>query len=112
MNVLENYKKLSNEDKNNLTSYCIYRSIYDVASNNDVILDDKVVESIKELSMEVYLDDETYNYSESEISDFITNCYLNNNQSLDKIADADYCDILQAMEIDDNSFYRDDDFER
>ena len=33
MNTLEMYKKLSNEDKTNLTTYSIYESIYNMAKN-------------------------------------------------------------------------------
>ena len=42
MNILEMYKRLSNEDKFHLTVYCIYDSIYDVAKNQDYEITDKV----------------------------------------------------------------------
>ena len=50
MNILKMYKKLSKEDKANLSIYCIYDSIYDVAKNEEVELDDKIVTDIQELT--------------------------------------------------------------
>ena len=40
MNILEMYKRLSKEDKGNLTIYCIYDSIYSIAESNNVEIDD------------------------------------------------------------------------
>ena len=45
MNILEMYKRLSKEDKSNLTIYSIYDSIYDVAKNENFEISDKIVEA-------------------------------------------------------------------
>ena len=43
MNKLEMYKRLSNEDKSNLTIYCIYDSIFDVVKNQNIEISDELV---------------------------------------------------------------------
>lgn len=112
MKNLEMYKKLSNEDKSNLTIYCIFDSIYDVARNHEVDIEDGIVLDIQELSHDVYLDDEYYNFSQSKIADFITECYVNDNDFLNKIKDISYSDILDAIENDNYDFYKDTNFEQ
>lgn len=112
MNILEMYKRLSNEDKSHLTVYCIYDSIYDVARNEGFEISDEIAVDIQELAHELYLDDEYYNLSQSKIADFITRCYINDNSFLEKIENTDYSDILQAIDEDDYDFYKDDEMER
>ena len=108
MNSLGRYKMLSNEDKSNLNMYCIYDSIYDVAKNEDIDLSDDLVQDIKELSYDIYLDDEYMNLSASQIAFFITECYVKDNTFMDKVQDLSYYDIIQAV-IDDNyDFYKED----
>ena len=107
MNILEMYKKLSKEDKANLSIYCIYDSIYDVAKNEEVELDDKIVTDIQELTYNLYLDD-ARNLSLSQIAYFITECYIENETFLDKVKDFDYDDILEAVENDNYDFYKDE----
>ena len=55
MNKLEMYKELSSENKSNLTIYCIFDSIYCIARNNDIDIDDEKVLDIQELSYDLYL---------------------------------------------------------
>lgn len=112
MNTLEMYKRLSNEDKGNLTIYSIYDSIYSVARNEEVELDAEIVKDIQELSHDLYLDDEYYNLSSAKIADFIARCYVEDNEFLKKIEDTDYSDILQAIDEDDIDFYKDEEMER
>lgn len=112
MNTLEMYRRLSNDDKGNLTIYCIYDSIYSIAKYNDVELEDGVVKNIQELSYDLWLDDEYLNLSETKISDFITQCYINDNSFLKKLEDIDYSDLLQAVEDDNYDFYKDNELER
>lgn len=112
MNILEMYKRLSNEDKSHLTVYCIYDSIYDVAKNQDYEITDKVAVDLQELAYDLYLEDNGYKLSQSEIAHFLTNCYINDNSFLDKIEDTDYSDILEAISDDDYEFYKDEKLER
>lgn len=104
MNSLEMYKKLSDEDKKNLTEYSIYNSIYIIAKNQDYEISDSEVATIKELSYYVYLKDEYYNFSPSRISDFITYGYLEHNIPLEKFGEMSWSDILIAIDDDDYSF--------
>ena len=112
MNILEMYKKLSNEDKTNLTIYCIYDSIYDVSKNEEINIDDETAINIQELSYNLYLDDEYNNLSASQIAYFLTECYAKDNSFMEKIKDMDYDDILQAVEDDNHDFYKEEEMER
>lgn len=112
MNILEMYKRLSKEDKSHLTVYCIYDSIYDVARNENIDISDEVAMEIQELAHEIYLDDEYYNMSASQIAYFLTGCYAQDNSFLDKVEDYEYSDILQAVIDDDYNFFKDEEMER
>lgn len=104
MNTLKMYKNLSQEHKNNLSLYSIYNSIYDIAYNHECNISDNDVERIAELSYRIYLKDEWYDYPRERISDFITECYLKGNASLDAIEDCNRVDILEAIDNDDTDF--------
>lgn len=108
MNILEMYKKLSNEDRANLEIYCIYNSIYDVSKNEEINIDDETVTNIQELSYDLYLDDEYNNLSANQITYFLTECYAKDNSFMEKVKDMDYNDILQAVEDDNHNFYKEE----
>lgn len=112
MNTLERYKKLSKEDKNNITVYSMYNSIYSIADNENYEISDGDVERIKELSYYVYLKDGYYNLSPSKISDFITECYICHNVSLEKMEDAHWSDILEAIDNNNCEFCMSEEMER
>lgn len=112
MNKLEMYKRLSNEDKSNLTIYCIYDSIFDVVKNQNIEISDELAMDIQELAHDLYLDDEYRNLSASQIAFFLTECYAKDNTFIEKVEDMDYDDILQAVEDDDHGFYKDNEMER
>ena len=112
MNKLEMYKRLSNEDKSNLTIYCIYDSIFDVAKNQNIEISDELAMDIQELAHDLYLDDEYRNLSASQIAFFLTECFAKDNTFIEKVEDMDYDDILQAVEDDDHGFYKDNEMER
>jgi phage terminase small subunit len=112
VNILEMYKRLSKEDKSHLTIYCIYDSIYETARNQDYELDDNTAMNLQELAYDLYLEDNGYKLSQSEIADFLTNCYVNDNSFLEKVEDIDYSDILEAISDDDYDFYKDEEMER
>lgn len=112
MNILEMYKRLSKEDKSNLTVYCIYDSIYDVARNNNIEISDELAMNIQELAHDLYLEDEYMNLSASQIAFFLTECYAKDNTFMDKVEDIDYDDILQAVENDNHEFYIEEEMER
>lgn len=112
MNKLEMYKRLSNEDKSNLTIYCIYDSIFDVARNQNIEISDELAMDIQELAHDLYLDDEYKNLSASQIAFFLAECYAKDNTFIEKVEDIDYDDILQAVEDDDHEFYLEEEMER
>lgn len=112
MNKLEMYKRLSNEDKSNLTIYCIYDSIFDVVKNQNIEISDELAMDLQELAHDLYLDDEYRNLSASQIAFFLTECYAKDNTFIEKVEDMDYDDILQAVEDDDHGFYKDNEMER
>lgn len=112
MTTLEMYKTLSEQDKKNLTVYSIYNSIYTIAKNNSYEITDNEVERIKELSHYLYLKDECYNLSFVRISDFLTECYIQNNVSLDKLESADWNDVLEAVDNDNYEFCNENEIER
>lgn len=112
MDILEQYKKLSNEDKRNLNRYCIFNSIYDVARNENFDISDELVLEIQEISYDLSLEDEDYNLSETQISDFITTCYIKDNDFLEKLNDMDYSNILGAINDNDSDFYKELEQER
>lgn len=112
MNILEMYKRLSKDDKSNLTVYCIYDSIYDVSRNQKIDISDEVATNIKKLAYNLYLDDEYRNLSASQIAFFLTECYAKDNTFMEKIENIDYDDILQAVEDDNHEFYLEEEMER
>lgn len=112
MNILEMYKRLSKDDKSNLTVYCIYDSIYDVSRNQKIDISDEVATNIKEFAYNLYLDDEYRNLSASQIAFFLTECYAKDNTFMEKVEDIDYDDILQAVEDDNHEFYLEEEMER
>ena len=113
MNKLEMYKALSNEDKDNLLMYSIYNGIYDVARNHNSNISDKEVETLADLSYDIYLDDSTYDFSWDRITYFITDCYLSGNAKLDTIESCDYRSILDAIDSYDSEFdFKNKDIER
>lgn len=111
MKKLEMYKKLSEEDKNNLTSYCMYRSIFTIARNYNKELSDDEVERLEELANYIYLKDEYYNFSSGRISDFLTQCYVEKDISLDKLEEQSWNDVLEAIDNDDLDFISDNEEE-
>lgn len=108
MNILEMYKKLSKEDKSNLTVYCIYDSIYDASRNHGIDISDEIATNIQELAYDLYLDDEYRNLSASQIAFFLTECYAKDEKFIEKVEDLDYDDILQAVEDDKHDFYKEE----
>lgn len=101
MDILERYKQLSKEDKNNLSIYCIYKSIYSIAANENYSISDDEVKRIKDLSYYIYLKDEYYNLAPDRISDYITEKYIRQNISLNKIEEMPWSELIEA--IDNNS---------
>lgn len=67
------------------------------------IIDDDI-ERIAELSYRIYLKDEWHDYPRERISDFITDCYLSSNASLDTIEKYNCIDILEAINNDNFDF--------
>lgn len=112
MNKLEMYKKLSNDDKSSLTVYSIYRSIYIIAKNLDKVIDDNSVQRICDLSYHLYLKDDSYNFSESRIADYLTNGYLDENISLDKMEEIDRFRIYEGIESDTYDIFFNEEKER
>lgn len=97
MNKLKMYKVLSNEDKDNLSIYNIYNSIYCIARNNNYEISDEEVERLEEVAHHLYLKDEYYNLSESRIADFISRCYIENTLSLNELENAKWSDLLEII---------------
>lgn len=108
MKSLEMYKELSQEDKKNLTTYCIYDSIYTVAQNENYKISDDEVERIKNLSHYLYLKDEYYNLSPARISDYITIGCIEHEIPLEKYEDMNWNDILELVDNDNYDFYKDE----
>lgn len=105
MKKLDMYKRLSKDDKHNLITYCIYDTIYDVMRNENASLDDDIIEEIEDKSYDLYIEDDYYDLSHSKIAYFITECYIHDNNFLEKINDISYNDILEAINDDDYDFY-------
>lgn len=112
MNKLEMYKNLSKKDKSNLTTYCIYDSIYINARNYEKELTDDEVERICELSYHLYLKDEYYNFSTSIIADYITIGYLEHNIPIETMEEADRSDIYMGIDNNNYEFLKDNEMER
>ena len=88
MNKLKMYKVLSNEDKDNLSIYNIYNSIYCIARNNNYEISDEEVERLEEVA---------HHLSESRIADFISRCYIENTLSLNELENAKWSDLLEII---------------
>ena len=104
MNKLEMYKALSKEDKDNLSIYNIFNSIFCIARNNNYEITNEEVERLEEVAYHLYLKDEYYNLSESRIADFISECYIEHNISLDEL-------IFGKSKLDNgeiNDYYKED----
>lgn len=112
MNTLEMYKKLSDEDKINLTDYCIYNSIYTISKENNYMINDEEVDRIRELTDYLYLKDDYYNLSVNRISDFITECYESKNITLEELASISWSELLSAIDENDYDFYNEEEMER
>lgn len=108
MNSLEMYKELSQEDKKNLTTYCIYDSIYTIAKNENYKISDDEIERIKDLSHYLYLKDEYYNLSPARISDYIAIGCIEHKIPLEKYEDMSWNDILELVDNDNYDFYKDE----
>ena len=111
MNILEWYKKLSDEDKKHLTIYCIYNEIYSSAYNNDFEISDDEAMTIQEKSYDLYINDDYGHLSSQEIAYFLTDCYSKDNSFLEKLEDYDDYIILEAIEDYNMNFYKEKDDE-
>ena len=80
----------------------------DVAKNEDINISDDIVTDIIELAYDLYLDDDYMNLSAPQFAFFLTECYAKDNSFMDKVADMDYSDILQAVDNDNYDFYQDE----
>lgn len=107
MDSLEMYKRLSSEDKHNLIAYCIYDSIYTVATNENYSISDEEVKRIKDLSYYAYLKDEYYNLSPTRISDFITENHIKKNTSLDELEKMSWSVLLEKVDNNYNLYSKD-----
>lgn len=112
MNILKKYQKLSIEDKGNITIYSIFNSIYDILNENNISLNDNEIMNIEELTYNLYIDDDSYNFSPYKIGNFITNCYIVDNTFINKMEEFKYDDILEAINNDNYDFYIDNKYER
>lgn len=112
MEKLEMYKRLSKEDKLNITIYCIYDSIYINARNYEKELSDEYAKRICELSHYLYLKDEYYNFSSSKIADYITIGYLEHNIPIEKLEEADRTDMYMGIDTDDYDWLLENEMER
>ena len=104
MNKLEMYKRLSQEDKDNLVMYSIYNVIYDAAKNHNSNISDIEVDKLANLSYDIYLDDSTYDFPWDRITYFIADCYLEGNASIDVMERCGYDDILDAIDSYDSNY--------
>lgn len=112
MNSLNNYRKLSDEDKRDLTDYIIYRSIEDNCNEKSMTLSDNEIIDIKEVALDFYLDDCSSNLSVSRITDFITINYLDNNITLEELNEVDRQDLYEAIYEDCIEMIKNDELER
>lgn len=112
MNSLNNYRKLSDEDKRDLTDYIIYRSIEDNCNEKSMKLSDNEIIDIKEVALDFYLDDCSGDLSLSQITDYITISYLSNMININQLYDADYADLYDAIKDYDYNFIKSEDMER
>lgn len=101
---LEMYKKLSKQDKNNLLDYSIYNDIYCMANINNYNISDVEVNRIKDLTLTIYLKDDTYGFSTSKISDYLSDAVEKANISLDTLERKNYYDLLEKINEDDFNF--------
>lgn len=112
MNEMKRFNKLDQEDKDNLTTYMIFNEIIDTLKNDDKEININDILEIKDLVMDVYLDDEYYNYSPTKIADYITIGYLDNNISLDKLEESDRTDMYMGIDNDDYDWLLENEMER
>ena len=112
MNKLEMYKALSKEDKDNLSIYNIFNSIFCIARNNNYEITNEEVERLEEVAYHLYLKDEYYNLSESRIADFISECYIEHNISLDELEDTKWSDLLESINNDSYDLFNKEEMER
>ena len=111
MNILERFKKLSNEDKKHLSIYSIYNEIYGISESNNFEISDEDAMKIQEKSYELYLDDDYHHLSAPDIAYFLTDCHMNDELFINKLDDLDSYDLLQAVIDYDLEFYKKDDLE-
>ena len=112
MNSLNNYRKLSDEDKRDLTDYIIYRSIEDNCNEKSMTLSDNEIIDIKEVALDFYLDDCSSNLSVSRITDFITINYLDSNITLEELNEVDRQDLYEAIYEDCIEMIKNEEIER
>lgn len=96
MNKLEAYKKLSDQDKMNLTEYEFYNSIYNInpkASDQDVLF-------LYEECNSIWLNDEFLNLSISKITSFISKYYFNGTLTKEMFDEVSSSDFLEAIDND------------
>ena len=100
------YKNLSEKDKENITMYAIYNSVYDVIKAEGIDISEKNIKDISSLAYELYINDEYRNLSNTQIAYFLTECFIKDSTFLEKVKNKGikYDDILTAVE-DDNYEY-------
>lgn len=113
MNILEMYKRLSNEDKTNLTIYSIYDGIYDGANENDFEISDEVAIDLQEMAHNLFNEEENLT-SPNKIGRFLSECYIRDNDFIRKYNEEEfmYDDLLQAIVDDNLEFYDLEEMER
>lgn len=111
MSLYEKYKNLSNDDTDNLLKYVIYDSIIDISRENNIVLSENEIEKLQSKSYGLYIEDDYYKLSPIAISDFITQCYIKDNDFLNKIDLLKNEYIYDAIENNNYNFYKDEDKE-
>lgn len=100
MYSLEAYRKLSDEDKNNLTYYNIYNDIENNCNERSMKIDDATMVELKDIIYDYYIEDCYCNFPIGRITDFISSNYLDGNASLEELKEANYSLMYDAIEND------------
>ena len=98
MNSLEEYLKLSNNDKQYLEHYIVYRDIYDRSKLYNRPISNEDMVDLRKLILEIYEDEE--NLKINDLVNFIGDNVLLGTITLDRLKECDRYDILCAMEND------------
>lgn len=98
MQSLNFYKKMSDTEKLYINSLVAFRSIYDNCNDYDIELPEDDIVKLKDIILNTYEKDDNYGFSITDIADWITSHYLEDDFDLEELKEYSTQDLLSAID--------------